>query len=44
MKLEKIKRIISNDKIRAETISKEKKYYEVENDILKNGVRPKRSR
>ena len=41
MKLEKIKRIISNDKIRAETISKEKKYYEVENDILKNGVRPK---
>lgn len=41
MKLEKIKRIISNDKIRAETILEEKKYYEVENDILKNGVRPK---
>lgn len=41
MKLEKIKRIISNDKIRAETILEEKKYYEVGNDILKNGVRPK---
>lgn len=41
MKLEKIKKIIANDKTRVEKILSEKKYYEVENDILDNGVRPK---
>lgn len=41
MKLEKIKRIIANDKKRVEKILSEKKYYKVENDILDTGVRPK---
>ncbi len=41
MKIEKIKQIVANDKSRAETILEEKKYYKVENDILKTGVRPK---
>ena len=41
MKLEKIKKIIANDKNRVEKILSEKKYYKVENDILDTGVRPK---
>ncbi|WP_343101381.1 phage portal protein [Romboutsia sp. MSSM.1001216sp_RTP31141st1_G3_RTP31141_220114] len=41
MKIEKIKKIIANDKVRAEMILEEKKYYKVENNILSTGVRPK---
>lgn len=41
MKIEKIKKIIANDKTRVEKILSEKKYYKVENDILDTGVRPK---
>lgn len=41
MKLEKIKKIIANDKTKVEKILSEKKYYKVENDILDTGVRPK---
>lgn len=41
MKIEKIKQIIANDKVRAEMILEEKKYYKVENNILSIGVRPK---
>ncbi|WP_250674858.1 phage portal protein [Paraclostridium ghonii] len=41
MNLERIKKIIANDKKRVEIILAEKKYYKVENDILDTGVKPK---